>query len=84
MFKCKACPCKDSHIQDLRKEIEFLKRINLPQVSLPVFDSDTNFMLNGAGDIRPEDNSVETELIEQADEARKEQDRILSGNYDNY
>jgi hypothetical protein len=81
MFSCKACPCKDEHISSLKKEIEFLKRLNSPSPQLPQINIDENFLLNGSGTDRPEDPTIDPE---EQENIQREQDRILAGTYDNY
>lgn len=83
MFKCKSCSCKNEHIESLKKEIEFLKRLSLPTPILPQLDLDSNFIMNGSADARPEE-PFDPEEAQLNEEAKQEQDRILSGNYDNY
>jgi hypothetical protein len=82
MFKCKACSCKDDHINSLKKEIEFLKQLSLPTPVLPRINLEENFLLNGSASERPSEASLEEE--KKAQEVQDEFDKILSGNYDNY
>lgn len=83
MFKCKSCPCKDAHIADLQKTIEFLKRQLQPSPNLPSVNLEANYVMDGA-------NSEQIEVFEEvsAEKAREmekvssEETAILMGEYE--
>lgn len=81
-FQCKCCPVHEARIQDLKTQIEDLKRFALPynQVKPSLLEMEADAILSGHQDIislNKEEESDDSDLFELS----RERDRILSGNY---
>lgn len=78
--KCKVCAEKDNRISDLKKEIEFLKRLSSPSPTIPLLDIEASKILEGASE--PVSN-IEEEVRDLSSEESIEQEasNILMGNY---
>jgi hypothetical protein len=83
MFKCKACPCKESHIQSLKDEITSLRKLVIPAQSssfeLPIIQLEADAILSGN-----QESIKITEQDLQKEEFRifNEASSILSGTYE--
>lgn len=77
---CSICKCKDDHISDLRKEIEFLKGQlrPTPQI-LPAVNLEANYVMDGAGTEQFKPDPKEQEELEKI---ASEETAILMGNYE--
>lgn len=82
--KCKVCQEREQRISDLKSEIEYLRRLALPQnnAKIPLIELEANAMLNGTEEqivIRSpnDENPGEPSQAEIDAEAQ----RILAGTY---
>lgn len=81
MFNCKVCVERNLRVQDLQKEIEFLKKLVSPSTTvLPSFDLEMNRLLEGGGQEQPEEEITEEEVARLAD-IEREATSILTGTY---
>lgn len=81
MFNCKACACKDAHIQSLKDEIISLRKMVLPtstENALPVVQLEADAVLSVNQDVIPIN---EEEIRRQEFNVFSEASSILSGTY---
>lgn len=78
---CSNCKCKDEHISDLQKTVEFLKTQLSPQLhTLPTVELEANYALDGGG--REEVNVPSKEEYDEKARIDAEATAILSGDYE--
>ena len=84
MFKCKVCLEKDLRIVELKEQIAYFKNILNPPPRINKYELQEDLIMDGGGqEIIPiEDAVVEKAKAIEAEEARREEDRILTGNYE--
>lgn len=80
MFRCKVCAEKSSRIEDLKKEIDYLRSFAFPeQPRLSARHLEADAVLSGKQDIITMDLDEPQPSAKAAEDA--ERDRIFSGSY---
>ena len=82
MFKCKACEAKQSHIEDLRKQIADLRTLALPKQDasvIPLVQLEADAVLSGTTDVIQVNTTDPQE--DDAEAIQSEASRILAGTY---
>lgn len=86
MFRCKVCAEKDARIEDLKREILFLRTQiytpNDPHLT-PTGQLEADGILSGQQHVLnvPMDADLRADELKYAEEIRSERDRLLSGTY---
>jgi len=81
LFTCKVCAEKDERIEDLKNQIQFLRAMLAPRedVSVSAQQLEADAVLSAQQHIV--NIPLTQEQLIQAEEERRERDRLLSGTY---
>lgn len=78
MFSCRVCKEKDKRLEDLQKQMDFLKSMLQPNMNSVHAEAETNFIMNGASE---EQLSLSEEQQARLEKEQYEAAVILSGTY---
>lgn len=81
LFKCKICAEREIRIADLNKQIEFYKRLLIPNPHLPMINTEADKLLEGGGNDIINMSIITEEQAQQARDIEAESIRILTGTY---